>query len=260
MRVVFAVFMLLCSLAAYADDYARLYQAAGWPQQQAHFSEALKAAQLRYQSSLPPAVFQALVENSNRRFEASAMEQRAQAALRMQLADSQPALQFFVSPLGRKVVAAEVAASSREQLARYANGLPSVAAEASRRQLVQRLARSLPASEAGAEVSLALAGVAADSLSSMVPGLFGGAQAQMLLQSQRERLQQQIDGNIGNTLLFIYRELSDTELEAFAVFAESPAGQAYYQAALSALRAALAAGQGGEDIRSAQPEVTAGVH
>ena len=243
MRAVFAVLMLLCSFAACADDYVRLYQEAGWPQQRAHFSDALKAAQQRYQGSLPPAVFQALVDNSDRRFAPAGMEQRAQAALRSQLADPQPALQFFTSPLGRKVVAAEVGASSREQLARHANGLPPVPAEATRRLLIRHLAQSLPATEAGAEVSLALAGVAADSLSSMVPGLFGGAQAQVLVQGQRERLQQQIAGDIDNTLLHVYRELSDPELEEFAAFTESPAGKAYYQAALAALRAALA-GQG----------------
>ena len=81
-RAVFALFMLLCSFAVSADDHARLYQAAGWPEQRAHFGEALKLAQQRYQGTLPPAVFQALVTNSNRRFEPAAMDQRAQAALR----------------------------------------------------------------------------------------------------------------------------------------------------------------------------------
>src|SRR6218665_1987141 len=126
MRAVFALFMLLCSFAVSADDYARLYQSAGWPDQRAHFGDALKAAQQRYQASLPPAVFQALVHNSNRRFEPTAMDQRALATLRTELADPQPALQFFESALGRRIVAAETLATSREQLAAHANGLPAV--------------------------------------------------------------------------------------------------------------------------------------
>lgn len=44
MRVVFALFLLLCSVTVLADDHARLYQSAGWPEQRAHFGEALKAA------------------------------------------------------------------------------------------------------------------------------------------------------------------------------------------------------------------------
>ncbi|HSC83914.1 MAG TPA: DUF2059 domain-containing protein [Pseudomonas sp.] len=240
MRVVLACLMLLCSFTAVADDYQRLYQAAGWTQQNTHFGEALGVAQQRYSKTLPPAVYQALLDNSNQRFAPQAMEQRSQAALRAQLHDPRPALQFFESPLGRKIVAAETQATSRGQLAQHANGLPHTEADATRRLLIRHLADALPAKEAGAEVSLALAGVAADSLSSMVPGLFGGGQAQALVQGQRERLMQQINGDIDNTLLHVYRELSDPELEEFAGFAESADGKAYYQAALAALRAGLA--------------------
>jgi len=92
-------------------------------------------------------------------------------------------------------------------------------------------------------VSLAIAGVAADSLSQMIPGLLGSDQAQGMLDGQRQRLMAQIGGELDNTLLYVYRDLSDPELEEFANFAESPDGQAYYQAALAAVRASLAVGQ-----------------
>lgn len=252
MRVVFALFLLLCSTAILADDHARLYQSAGWPEQRAHFGDALKAAQQRYQSSLPPAVYQALVNNSDKRFEPAAMDQRALAALRVSLADPRPALQFFESPLGSRIVAAEVHATARDQLAAHANGLPRIEADATRRLLIRHLAQVLPATEAGAEVSLALAAVAADSLSSMVPGLFAGEQTQMLVQTQRERLMQQIEGDIDNTLLYVYRDLSDPELDEFVSFVQSAGGKAYYQAAVSALRAGLAAGAGGGELQPAQ--------
>ena len=243
MRVVFALFLLLCSATVLADDHARLYQSAGWPEQRAHFGEALKAAQQRYQASLPPAVYQALVNNSDQRFAPAAMEQRALAALRMSLADPQPALQFFESPLGRRIIAAETRATARDQLAAHANGLPRVEADATRRLLIRHLAQALPAREAGAEVSLALAGVAADSLSQMLPGLLGGDSAQAMLNGQRQRLMEQIGADLDNTLLHVYRELSDPELEEFVSFAQSDAGKAYYQAALAAIRSGLAVGQ-----------------
>ncbi len=252
MRVVFACVLLLCSLTSYADEHARLYQAGGWPEQRAHFSDALTTAQLRYRDTLPPAVYQALVDNSNRRFEPQAMDQRAQAALRMQLAKPGAALQFFESPLGRKVIAAETLATRRDQLAAHASGLPPSEASATRRLLIRHLAQALPAKEAGAEVSLALAGVAADSLSQMLPGLFGGGQAEALVSSQREQLMQQIAADLDNTLLHVYRELSDPELDEFVSFAQSAAGQAYYQAALAALRAGLAVGQSGSELQPAQ--------
>ena len=49
--------------------------------------------------------------------------------------------------------------------------------------------------------------------------------------------------DLDNTLLFVYRDLSDEELEEFATFAESAEGKAYYQAALAAIRAGLVVGQ-----------------
>src|SRR3989344_3548919 len=108
------------------------------------------------------------------------------------LANPAPALAFFQSPLGRKIVKAEVDATRPEELAKHANGLPPIQADNTRALLIRHLAQALPAKEAGAEVSLALAGVAADSLSQMIPGLMGGGQAQGMLESQRQRLMQQI--------------------------------------------------------------------
>jgi hypothetical protein len=244
MRVLLAFALLLCSPALFAADaYSQLFQVAGWPQQRANFSDALSLAQQRYKGTLPPAVYDALINNSNQRFAPQGMEQRALGTLRQRLADPQPALRFFQSPLGGKVVSAEVQAGSRSQLAQHANGLPRMQASDTRRLLIGHLVTALPAKEAGAEVSLALAGVAADRLSQMLPGLLGGGQTAGLIAGQRERLMAQIGNDMDNTLLYVYRDLTDLELEEYATFAESAEGQAYYQAALAALRAALAVGQ-----------------
>ena len=241
-RLLFSLLML-CVAPAWADGHDQLYKVAGWADQRAHFNDALSAAQQRYQSSLPPAVFQALVDNSNQRFAPQAMDRRAEAQLRQHLADPGPALAFFQSPLGRKIIAAELLATRRDQLAKNAKGLPKMEASDNRQLIIGHLAQALPAREAGAEVSLAIAGVAADSLSQMIPGLLGGGQAQGMLNGQRQRLMEQIGGELNNTLLYVYRGLSDNELEEFATLAESSEGKAYYQAALAAIRAGLAVGQ-----------------
>ena len=241
-RLLTLLVLIACTTPAWADNLDPLYQAAGWPQQRAHFNDAVNAAQQRYRSSLPPAVYQALVDNSSQRFEAQAMDRRASAELHKQLPDPAAALAFFESPLGRKVVAAELLATRKDQLAKHSQGLPKLQASDDRLLLVDHLAKALPAREAGAEVSLAIAGVAADSLSSMLPGLLGGGQAQGLLDGQRQRLMGQIGQDLNNTLLYVYRDLSDLELESFATFAESTDGQAYYKAALAAVRAGLAVG------------------
>lgn len=148
MRALLAFALLLVGLPALADPYQRLYQAAGWPDQRAHFSDALDAAQKRYQDKLPPALYQTLVDNSNRRFAPAEVDQRALNGLRENLPDSASPLNFFESPLGRKVVAAEVLATRRDQLLQHSNGLPRQTASEPRRALVKRLAQVLPAREA----------------------------------------------------------------------------------------------------------------
>jgi hypothetical protein len=247
MRRLFFLLLMFCTMPAWADSHDQLYKVAGWPEQRAHFNDALKAAQQRYKNSLPPAVFDALVSNSNQRFAPQAMDQRAEQKLRQTLQDPAPALQFFQSPLGRKIVNAELTATRSDQLAKNAQGLPKMQVSDSRQLIIGHLAEALPAKEAGAEVSLAIAGVAADSLSSMIPGLMGmgGGQAQGMLDGQRQRLMAQIAQDMNNTLLYVYRDLTDPELDEFATFAESPQGKAYYQAALASIRAGLAVGQNG---------------
>ena len=254
MRRLFVLLLMFCTLPAWADSYDQLYKVAGWPEQRAHFNDALKAAQQRYRNSLPPAVYQALVNNSNQRFGPQAMDQRAEKRLRETLRDPTPALQFFQSPLGMKIVNAELTATRADQLAKNAQGLPHIEADATRQLLIGHLAQALPAKEAGAEISLAIAGVAADSLSQMIPGLMGGAQGQgqSMLDGQRERLMAQIAADMNNTLLYVYRDLSDPELEEFSNFAESPDGKAYYQAALAAIRAGLAVGQSASSLAPGQ--------
>ena len=243
MRRLVLSLLIFCSLPAWSDSLDDLYKVAGWSDQRAHFNDALTAAQERYRSNLPPAVYQALVNNSSQRFDPQAMDTRAKDQMRKHRADPAPALAFFQSELGRKIVAAELLATRRDQLAQHAQGLPRIEASATRQLLINHLSNALPAREAGAEVSLAIAGVAADSLSSMIPGLLGAGQAQGMLNGQRQRLMEQIGGELDNTLLYVYRDLSDPELEEFVTFAESPEGKAYYQAALSAVRAGLAVGQ-----------------
>ncbi|HXR03042.1 MAG TPA: DUF2059 domain-containing protein [Pseudomonas sp.] len=243
MRRLFFLLLMFCTMPAWADGHDQLYKVTGWPEQRAHFNDALKAAQQRYKNSLPPAVFDALVNNSNQRFAPQAMDQRAEQKLRQTLQDPAPALQFFQSPLGRKIVNAELTATRPDQLAKNAQGLPKIQASDNRQLIIGHLTNALPAKEAGAEVSLAIAGVAADSLSSMIPGLMAGGSTQSMLDGQRQRLMAQIANDMSNTLLYVYRDLSDAELDEFATFAESTEGKAYYQAALAAIRAGLAVGQ-----------------
>lgn len=239
MHSLLAFLIVLISCAVHADEHESLYRAAGWPQQRDHFSAALQATQQRYRDSLPAPLYNLLVQNSNRRFEARAMEQRVLQRLRSVLPRPQAALQFFNGPIGRAVVLCETQASAPQTLAKYRHGLPPMTASGTRLRLIQRLARVVPLRDAGADISLALAGVAADSLSQMLPGLGEINSNAATLEQQRKQLISRLENEQINTFLFIYYELNDAQLAEFTAFSESPAGRAYYQAALHALRAGL---------------------
>ncbi len=243
MRALLALTLTLLCAPSWADSYEALYQAAGWPQQEVHFQQALKATREGYRSHLPQAVYDSLQHNAERRLGSVQIRQRMLNQLRQQLSSPAEALQFFSGPVGQRVVAQEIHASSPSELKRAQTGMPAMPASPVRQALVERLGRVLPVREAGAEVALALGSLAADSLSQMLPGLFDPAQTQNLVQTQRAALQRQMAGDLHNTLLYVYRELEDAELAAFAEFAESPAVRQYYAAALSSLKAGLAVGQ-----------------
>jgi hypothetical protein len=249
MRRLFSLLLLMiCTMPVWADNLDQLYKAAGWPDQRAHFNDALSAAQQRYRNSLPPAGLPGAGQQQQPALPGPGGGPPRPGAVARTLANPAPALAFFQSPLGRKVVAAELLATRKDQLAKNAKGLPKIQASDNRLLIIGHLAQALPAREAGAEVSLAIAGVAADSLSSMIPGLFGGGQAQSLLDGQRQRLMNQIGEDLNNTLLYVYRDLSDAELEAVRHL-RRVAGRQGLQGGPGAVRAGLAVGQNANDLK-----------
>ena len=58
MHRLFLLLMMICTTPVWADTLDQLYKVAGWPDQRAHFNDAVSAAQQRYRNSLPPAVYQ----------------------------------------------------------------------------------------------------------------------------------------------------------------------------------------------------------
>lgn len=238
MRILIALTLGLCSLLARAADHEQLYQLAGWPQQRQHFAASLELARQQYRNSLPPAIFQSLDATSQRRFNGPGMDQRALASLRQLLSDPQPALRFFAGPTGQAVVRAEVQASDPAEVRRHPNGLPVIAVSPARQALLDRLARALPAREAGVEMGMALTSLASESLGGLLPGLLGDPQ--QMLDSQRQQMAQRIQRDLPTSLRYVYRSLSDAQLAEFTRFAESADGNRYYRAAIVALRQALA--------------------
>lgn len=240
LRFFLGLLAILMAFGAPAQaDTGALYQASGMAQHQQHFQAALASAQQRYAQQLPPALRETLLRNSGQRFELAGMHDRAQTRLALELDDQQmqQALSFFNGALGKRVVAAETAASSPAAVATMQSGLPVMELSAERRALVERLTRQLPALELGVEVSTALTGLAAQSANDLLGGLM--TIPQQAGSGGRERLRQQMRPNLPNTLAYIYRDLNDAELTRYAEWAESASGQAFYRATERAVQDAL---------------------
>lgn len=242
LRFLLCLMSLLVSLVApvHANTSA-LYEASGMAQHQQHFQAALTAAQQRYSQQLPAALRDALLRNSNQRFELTSMHERAQTRLALELDEQQiqHALVFFSSSLGSRIVAAETSASSPTSVASMQQGLPTVELSPERRALIEHLTNHLPALEMGVAVSAALAGLAAQSANDLLGGLMTIPQPTNSNGNGHERLRQQMRPNLPNTLAYIYRDFNDDELARFAEWCDSDNGQAFYRAAERAVHDAL---------------------
>lgn len=230
---------LIVSLPAQASTTEELYQATGMNQHQDHFQFALKAAQQKYSQQLPANLYETLVQQSNQRFEPQGMRDRAMARLAVDLdeADQREIVKFYRSDLGRQVVGAETRATSPASIVAMQRGLPQHEVSDTRRQLIEQLSALLPALDLGVEVSLSLAGLAAQSANSFFGGLMQIPDSAVA--NQRDRLRQEMRPNLPDTLTHVYRDLSDDQLQQLIRWSESETGREYYQAAELAVRDAL---------------------
>lgn len=239
LALILSVFVLLAGLSAQAAPTAELYHVSGMAQHQQHFQFALRAAQQRYAQQLPAAVYETLVRQSDQRFEPQGMHDRAQArlALAMTESDQREAVRFYNGALGRKVVAAETRATSPASIVAMQRGLPQHDISPARQELVKRLGEVLPALDLGVEVSLALAGLAAQSANSFLGGLLQIPETTVT--SRRETLRDQMRPDLPATLAHVYRDLSDEELRGYLAWSESEQGRLYYRTVELAVRDAL---------------------
>lgn len=229
----------LVVMTARAETQEQLYDLSGMAKHQSHFQNALSAAQQRYAQQLPANVHASLVRKSNQRFEPQAMQDRARSRLAVALHDAAHtrAMEFYRSPLGRRVVALETQATAPAAVKEMQRGIPQQQIEPQRYTLLRQLGNSLPALEVGVEVSMALANLATDSANELLGGLF---QVPVdLVSTRRENIRNQMIPELPNTLAYVYRDLSDQELKQYLQWSQSDAGVATYRAMELAAKDAL---------------------
>lgn len=216
-----------------------LYQVSGMQTHQQHFQQALGKAQQRYAAQLPAGVAENLMKKSSERFEPDRMHARAAATMQVNLNDTEleQTLAFYRSELGQQVVAAETRATSPAEVSAMQNGVPMMKVSAERKAMIDRLAAQLPALDMGEEVSMALTSMATQSANQMLGGLFQIPEG--LATQQRGALRTQMAPNLPQTLMYVYRDLNDSQLGSYADWSESDTGQAFFKAANAAAHDAL---------------------
>ena len=230
--------LLALSIPAFANTN-ELYQLSGMQTHQEHFQQALKKAQQRYASQLPAAVADNLMRQSTARFEPDRMHARAAATMQVNLSDNEleQALTFYRSEIGQQVVAAETRATSPAEVSAMQNGVPLQKVSAERQAMIDRLGSQLPALDMGEEVSMALANMATQSANQILGVLFQIPDG--LATQQRGALRAQMEPNLPQTLLYVYRDLDDNQLKSYADWSESDNGRAFFKAANAAAHDAL---------------------
>ena len=229
----------LIAMTARAETDPNLYELSGMAAHQSHFQDALSAAQQRYAQQLPANVHGSLVRRSNQRFAPQSMQDRARSRLAVALTDAahSKAVEFYRSPLGRKVVMLETRATSPAAVREMQGGFPQQQVSPERYTLVRQLGTTLPALEVGVEVSMALANLATDSANELLGGLF---QVPVdLVSTRRDNVRNQMLSDLPDTLAYVYRDLSDSELEEYLKWSQSEAGVTTYRAMELAARDAL---------------------
>lgn len=229
----------LTGMSVRAENTTTLFDVSGMATHQRHFQHALSAAQQRYAQQLPANVHGSLVRQSNQRFAPQGMQDRARSRLAVALDDAAHAraMAFYRSDLGRKIVKLETRATAPEAVRAMQQGFPQQQISPERYTLIRQLGTTLPALEVGVEVSMALANLATDSANELLGGLF---QVPVdLVSTRRDSLRNQMLSDLPDTLAYVYRDMSDGELQDYLAWSQSEAGAATFRAIELAARDAL---------------------
>ena len=148
------------------------------------------------------------------------------------------------SPLGRKIVALEIATSepgAEQKVAEYGTALKANPPTAVRIELIQRLDWATAATEVSADLITAVARGVTTAVSAASPAeqRLRPGQIEDRVAQVRARVHKSLRDAHTTSTLYAYRDLTDDELGAYVLFSASDAGRWYNAAMRKALVSAL---------------------
>lgn len=237
-----ALLWLFAAQLAYADNLDVLMERSGINGQIGQISEHIDAGLQQGGDSLPADALQTLGDIMRQQFAADKLKQSIRAQLQQNLSDKdiRAVLAWLETPLGKKITAQEIAASSVQAHQDVQDTIDKLLSDSDRFALIRQLDAATGASQATLAMTLNMQKAMMYGMMSAAPGSVSEQQVQQMIQAIEPQLRSQMELMVVASMTYTYRELSDDEINQYIAFASSQAGKNYHQAFTEALSAAMA--------------------
>ncbi len=200
----------------------------------------------QHQAKLPPDLFNALQRAGRDAFQATKMRKKVLEVMKRSFDPelAQAVLSWLLSPLGQKITALEsiqFSAKTLQDMQAFGKQLQSNPPLKNRFELIRRLNAATAASEKNVEVALTILVQTATAVANAgsKEQSMGVEEMRREMDLRRPQLEENARKSTEISLIYIYQNLTDKELERYVSFSESETGTAYHKMAFEALMAAL---------------------
>lgn len=199
---------------------------------------------LKRSGQLPPMVADTIGNVVSNSFSAADIEQQIITDLQNQLTDGQlEAVQgWYETPVGRKISAAEIAASEPsawQQIQARAPGLNSKYKGTRKAEMFDRFDRASRATESAVDTTIAVQLGLATAMAAFSSDSENYDQLRQRIEGQRSMLTGVVGQQVYDSYLYTYENIGAQEMDLYLGFLESPAGAAFSKVVTNSIQQAI---------------------
>jgi hypothetical protein len=199
---------------------------------------------LKRRGQLPPMVADTIGNVVSNSFSAADIERQIITDLQKQLTDAQlGAVQdWYETPVGRKISAAEIAASEPsawQQIQARAPDLNSKYKGTRKAEMFDRFDRASRATESAVDTTIAVQLGLATAMAAFSPDSENYDQLRQRIEGQRSLLTGVVGQQVYDSYLYTYENIGAQEMDLYLGFLESPAGAAFSKVVTNSIQQAI---------------------
>lgn len=199
---------------------------------------------LKRRGQLPPMVADTIGNVVSNSFSAADIERQIITDLQKQLTDAQlGAVQdWYETPVGRKISAAEIAASEPsawQQIQDRAPDLNSKYKGTRKAEMFDRFDRASRATESAVDTTIAVQLGLATAMAAFSPDSENYDQLRQRIEGQRSLLTGVVGQQVYDSYLYTYENIGAQEMDLYLGFLESPAGAAFSKVVTNSIQQAI---------------------